>query len=72
MREALELLRLLNHPKWLDHVTTDRFLSPADFRQLYGGVFPGGQFTDLYFACLLTWQDGRQVDSALEEDLVAD
>jgi ubiquinone/menaquinone biosynthesis C-methylase UbiE len=57
-REALELLRLLWHPRWLDHVTTDRFLSPAEFRRHYGGVFPDGEFTDLYFACLLTWQDG--------------
>jgi ubiquinone/menaquinone biosynthesis C-methylase UbiE len=72
VREALELLRLLNHPEWLDHVTTDRFLSPAEFRQQYGRVFPGGQFTDLYFACLLTWQDGQPADSADEHDLVAD
>jgi hypothetical protein len=55
--EAIELLRLLWNPRWLDHVTTDRFLSPSEFRQQYAGVFPGGQFTDLYFACLLTWQD---------------
>lgn len=56
LREAMELLRLLMHPEWLDHVTTDRFLSPSEFRQRYGAVFPGGQFTDLYYACLLTWQ----------------
>ena len=56
-REATELFRLMMHPKWLDHVTTDRFLSPSEFRQHYGGVFPGGQFTDLFLACLLTWQD---------------
>ena len=55
--EAIELLRLLNHPAWLDHVTSDRFLNPSEFRQRYGGVFPHGQFTDLYFACVLTWQD---------------
>jgi ubiquinone/menaquinone biosynthesis C-methylase UbiE len=56
LREAVEVLRLQMHPGWLDHVTTDRFLSPSVFRQRYGGVFPGGQFTDLHFACLLTWQ----------------
>lgn len=57
--EAIELVRLLMHPGWLDHVTTDRFLSPSEFRQRYGGAFPGGQFTDLYYACLLTWQAER-------------
>lgn len=53
--EALELFRLQLHPAWLDHVTSDRFLSPSEFRHRYGGVFPGGRFTDLYRACVLTW-----------------
>ena len=55
--EAVEVLRLQMHPAWLDHVTTDRFLSPAEFRHRYGDVFPGGQFTDLYRTCVLTWQN---------------
>lgn len=55
--EAVEMLRLLLHPAWLDHVTSDRFLSPSEFRQRYGNVFPGGDFTDLYRSCVLTWQD---------------
>jgi ubiquinone/menaquinone biosynthesis C-methylase UbiE len=58
--EAMELLRLMMYPAWLDHVTSDRFLNPSQFRQRYGGVFANGQFTDLYFACVLTWQE--QVD----------
>ena len=55
VREAVEVLRLQTHPAWLDHVTTDRFLSPPEFRDRYGGAFPGGQFADLYRACVLTW-----------------
>ena len=55
-REAAELFRLLMHPAWLDHVTTDRFLSPSEFRHRYGRVFPGGEFTDLYRSCVLSWQ----------------
>lgn len=57
LREAVEMFQLLNHPAWLDHVTTDRFLGPGQFRHRYGEVFPDGQFTDLYRCCLLTWQD---------------
>ena len=57
LREALELLRLQLNRAWLDHVTTDRFLSPSEFRQHYGAVFPGGQFADLYRTCVLTWLD---------------
>jgi ubiquinone/menaquinone biosynthesis C-methylase UbiE len=57
VQESVEMFRLLNHSAWLDHVTTDRFLNPPEFRHRYGAVFPGGQFTDLYRSCLLTWQD---------------
>ena len=57
VREAIEVLRLQTHPSWLDHVTTDRFLSPSEFRHRYGDVFPGGVFTDLYRTCVLTWQN---------------
>ena len=55
--EAIELCRLQLHPAWLDHVTSDRFLSPSEFRQRYGAVFAGGHFTDLYHTCVLTWRD---------------
>jgi ubiquinone/menaquinone biosynthesis C-methylase UbiE len=57
LREAIEVFRLQTHPAWLDHVTSDRFLSPAEFRRRYGDVFPGGDFTDLYRTCILTWHD---------------
>ena len=60
LREAIEVLRLQTHPAWLDHVTSDRFLSPSEFRHRYGDIFPGGRFTDLYRSCVLTCQD--QVD----------
>ena len=60
LAEAIEVLRLQTHPAWLDHVTSDRFLSPSEFRHRYGDIFPGGRFTDLYRSCVLTWQD--QVD----------
>jgi SAM-dependent methyltransferase len=54
-REALELFRLNTHPGWLDHVTADRFLSPAEFERRYGGVFPGARYTGLDFARAMCW-----------------
>lgn len=54
-REALELFRLSTHPAWLDHVTADRFLSPAEFDRRYGRVFPGARYTDLYRARAMCW-----------------
>jgi ubiquinone/menaquinone biosynthesis C-methylase UbiE len=55
--EAVEMFRLQNDGAWLDHVTSDRFLSPAEFRHRYGRIFPGGRFTDLYRTCVLVWRD---------------
>ncbi len=54
-REAFELFRLNTHPGWLDHITTDRFLSPAQFEQRYGSVFPGARYQGLYFARAMCW-----------------
>ncbi len=55
VREAFELFRLNTHPGWLDHITTDRFLSPAEFELRYGSVFPGARYQDLYFAKAMCW-----------------
>lgn len=57
LREAIEVFRLQTHPAWLDHVTSDRFLSPSEFRHRYCRLFPGVHFTDLYRACALAWQE---------------
>jgi ubiquinone/menaquinone biosynthesis C-methylase UbiE len=53
--EAWELYRLSVDPAWLDHVTSDRFLSPAQFTHEYGQVFPGAAFTDLYRTRAMCW-----------------
>jgi len=53
--EAWELYRLNTDPAWLDHVTTDRFLSAEEFAQRYGQVFPGGTITDLYRTRAMCW-----------------
>jgi ubiquinone/menaquinone biosynthesis C-methylase UbiE len=53
--QAWELFRLNTDPAWLDHLTTDRFLNPAQFTQRYSAVFPGARFTDLYRARAMCW-----------------
>jgi SAM-dependent methyltransferase len=57
--EALELFRLNTHPAWLDHVTSDQFLTPTEFEQRYGSVFPGGRCTDLYRARAMHWDAAK-------------
>ena len=53
--QAWELYRLNTDPAWLDHLTTDRFLSPEQFAHCYSSVFPGALFTDLYRARAMCW-----------------
>ncbi len=53
--EALELFRLNTNPAWLQHLTNDRFLNPAQFAQRYRAVFPGATFTSQYRALAMCW-----------------
>lgn len=55
LAQAWELFRLNTDPAWLDHLTTDRFLSPEQFAQRYGAVFPGATFVDLYRTRAMCW-----------------
>lgn len=55
LAQAWELYRLNTDPAWLNHLTTDRFLSPEELAQRYGTVFPGASFTTLYRARGMHW-----------------
>ncbi len=57
IREAIEVYRLSTHPNWLDHVSTDVFLSAGEFTALYGAVFPGADFTPMYRTMAMHWQE---------------
>jgi ubiquinone/menaquinone biosynthesis C-methylase UbiE len=57
--EAIELFRLSTHPAWLDHLTSDVFLTPVEFRHLYLGVFPDAEITPMYRALALHWRQPR-------------
>jgi len=54
--EAVEMFRLWVHPAWLDHVSTDVFLTPAEFVARYGAVFPDAEITPMYRARALHWR----------------
>lgn len=56
VREAVEVFRLATDPAWLDHVTSDVFLSPEEFAEVYGRAFPGAEFTALYRARAVCWR----------------
>ncbi len=57
IREAIELHRLSTHPGWLDHLTTDVFLTAGEFTHLYGSIFPGADFTPMYRTLAMHWQE---------------
>jgi SAM-dependent methyltransferase len=54
-QEAWELFQLNTDPDWLDHLTSDRFLTPQQFTDRYSAVFPGARLTELYRARALCW-----------------
>jgi SAM-dependent methyltransferase len=56
VREAVEVYRLSTHPGWLDHVTTDEFVTPEEFEQVYGAVFARAEITPMYRARALYWR----------------
>jgi hypothetical protein len=55
LRNAWFQLRFWHSRPWLAHLLSDRYLSREQFRDLYGGVFPGARFDDLGFALAMVW-----------------
>jgi 2-polyprenyl-3-methyl-5-hydroxy-6-metoxy-1,4-benzoquinol methylase len=56
--DAFTLLRFRLSRHWLDHLKTDRYLSIAAFRQLYGEVLPGATITCTRYFAYLVWESG--------------
>ncbi|MEV0291292.1 class I SAM-dependent methyltransferase [Kribbella sp. NPDC050820] len=57
-RDAWFEFRFWHSRPWLDHLASDRYLSRAQFRELYDDVFPGAQYTDLGWALAMRWTCG--------------
>jgi SAM-dependent methyltransferase len=55
--EAVELLRLQLDADWLDHQTSDRLRSSADWDEHCRAVFPGATITSLRRARALDWRE---------------
>lgn len=55
VREAWEAYRLSTHPAWLDHLTTDTFLPPAEWENTARRVLPRATITPFYRARALHW-----------------
>jgi SAM-dependent methyltransferase len=67
--EALELYRLSVDLAWLDHLESDRFLSPEQFTQRYREVFPTGRFTELYRSRAMCWEETTYLNPLGPDDL---
>lgn len=56
LRAAVRLFRFQTSRAWLDHLTTDCFLTEAGFREVYGQVLPGASFTRFKYFVGVVWQ----------------
>jgi SAM-dependent methyltransferase len=56
VREAWETYRVSTHPAWLDHLTSDTFLPPAEWEAIGRSAFPGCEITPMYRARALRWE----------------
>jgi len=56
--DAWLVLKLRQHPTWMQHAATNRPLTREQFHGAYGAAFPGAVFTDSLdpFVCALRWQ----------------
>ena len=58
-RDAAWLLKFRCTGPWLDHLTTDIYLSHSEFREQYGAVFPDGSFVDVGLLAIV-WRRGEE------------
>lgn len=50
--------RARSHPDWIEHLVLDRFLSPSEFRVVYGDALPGAEFLSLGWFDGVAWVSG--------------
>jgi hypothetical protein len=56
-QQACWLLKFRTSTAWLDHLTSDRYLSRQGFEQRHGAIFRGAQFHALGYAHALVWHN---------------
>ena len=55
-RDARWLLKFRTSAAWLDHISSDRYLTRQEFERRYGSIFPGARYENLGYAHGLIWQ----------------
>src|SRR3989442_626773 len=53
--EAGQLLEFRISREWIAHVRSDRYLTASQFREIYGRLLPGAQFTRLTHYMGVVW-----------------
>jgi len=56
-RNASRLLKFRLSPSWLKHLASDRYLSEAKFKKIYGRCFPGCYFVKLDCFMGVIWEN---------------
>lgn len=56
--DAWLVMRIRQHPTWMEHARTNVPLTRAEFHRRYGEAFPGAEITDSLdpFVCALRWR----------------
>jgi hypothetical protein len=54
---ALEIYRLSTHPALLQHQATEVVITPEEFEQTYGAVFPRATITPMHLVRALCWHN---------------
>lgn len=58
--DAFDFYRVSTHPRWLEHCTTDRFLTRRQFAARYRAAFPGGTIHTFRRTRALHWQASHE------------
>ena len=56
--DAWTVMKLRQHPVWMQHARTNHPLTRPEFHRRYGDAFPGARFTDTIdpFVCAVQWR----------------
>lgn len=58
VRDAWLVMKIRQHPTWMQHAATNRPLTREQFHAAYGSTFPGAEFMDTLdpFVCAIRWR----------------
>jgi 2-polyprenyl-3-methyl-5-hydroxy-6-metoxy-1,4-benzoquinol methylase len=62
LKKSLFLLNFWHNKNWLAHLSTDKYLTRNEFKDIYLRVFPGAEIIDLGFANAIKWTNILSTD----------